>query len=806
LAATLILTAFTAYRAAQIKVKSQMYELLPESADSVQALEELNSRLGSADILLAALMSNDFDTLIPHLPALAAALEKHPDIERVQWRQDVDLIDQNALLIFPTLDELNEYHQDLRQRIRDAVKEKTKLLDEDEDDAADIEPSDEFDTYTFSWAEHERDDGLSQLGRRFREGRGEYREYFFNHQHTTIGLQIFPTQSSGNLKFAQGILKDTQAILEAEIQERLGGLGEDAVVQRVILAGSYRNIVEQSGQVRSDMLSSVWISLGVLALIIMVFFRSIRALFCVLLPVAIGIVWTAGLVEMTLGYVNLITAFIFAILLGLGIDFSIHFFARYREEFASGRSPNDAMVETVLHCGSASILAAVTTSCAFAALSIADFKGFSQFGGVAALGVLLSLLSVCLVLPALVFAIERWMPMKLMGYAVSRSGDGEIPRKPFPLGGRFLLGAVVLGGFSYAQAGNLELELDFGRLMHKETKKAEYRKITYGSTKSSAPAVIFADSFEEAKALYGQLDGLVKSNSPHPIIKDYQALFSLIPEQQEEKKAVIKKICRKLKRKVRLFEGDEREGADEILKRCQPQIFTHEDLPDWIRSKFTDKSGELGQFIFVSPRGSISDGRTALAFREVMYGLEGLDGKRPMVSGKPIVWADVITAMKVDGQKTTIAALITVFLLLLLFERSVLSVLVILLPLILGVGFTIGIMSILGIKLNFFNMLALPTVIGMGVDDGVHIVHRYQELGRGSARYVTRTTGMAAVLTTLTTAVGFGSLLTANIFGLNALGLLTIIGISMALLTTLVVLPAALQWRENRAEHPSVNS
>ena len=63
-------------------------------------------------------------------------------------------------------------------------------------------------------------------------------------------------------------------------------------------------------------------------------------------------------------------------------------------------------------------------------------------------------------------------------------------RQRFPLGGRFLLAAVVLGGFAYAQAGQLELELDFGRLMHKETKKAEYKKITYGSTKSSAPAVI----------------------------------------------------------------------------------------------------------------------------------------------------------------------------------------------------------------------------------------------------------------------------------------------------------------------------
>ena len=154
-----------------------------------------------------------------------------------------------------------------------------------------------------------------------------------------------------------------------------------------------------------------------------------------------------------------------------------------------------------------------------------------------------------------------------------------------------------------------------------------------------------------------------------------------------------------------------------VLKRFSSDArlsFTQAELPDWIRSKFTDKSGALGQFIFVSPRGSINNGETALAFRDLIYSLEGVDGERPMVSGKPIVWADVITAMKIDGQKTTIAALITVFLLLMLFERSLLSVAVILLPLVLGVGYTIGIMSLLGIKLNFFNMLAACDQYGSG--------------------------------------------------------------------------------------------
>ena len=790
-------TAASLYLSTGIGIKSKMQDLLPESAPSVQSLKELKRRLGSADTLVVALMSDQFKTVIPQLPKLAAALSAHPDIRKVEWRQDVDLIDKNALIIFPTLEELKGHYEALRDRIREEVKKRMQLLDEDGDET-DSKSKKAFKKYTFTWAEHEQDDGLSNLGRTFRSGRGKYREYFYNLQHTTIGLKVYPTKSSGDLKFARHILQVTDDVLRQGIQTHLGGVGPDKPISRVILAGGYRNSVERSGQVKDDMLSSIGISFGILSLIIVVFFRSFRALFCVLIPVAVGIAWTGGVVALTVGYVNLITAFIFAILLGLGIDFGVHFFARYREEYAAGLSPVEAMVQTHQHCGSASILAAVTTATAFATLSIADFRGFSQFGGVAAVGVILSLLSVFIVFTALVFAIESFAPMKLLGYKVARDGGQPTNQKPFPLGGRFVIAALALGVVSFSFADRIEFELDMNKLMHKEKVRPEYQKVTYGTTKSSAPAVIFARDDQEARSLHDQLTAMADSADGKNILKEHQSLFALIPQDQAEKVRWVKKICRKLKRKVKLFEGDPRDGADEILKRCDPQTFGVADLPDWIRAKFTDKTGKVGEFIFIAPKGTYSDGKTALAFRDQLMKLKGTAGKPPTVSGKPIVWADVITAMHVDGKKTTIAAFVAVFLLLLLFERSVVALGLILLPLGLGVAYTVGLMALLGMKVNFFNMLALPTIIGMGVDDGVHIYHRYKELGPGSARYVVRSTGMAVVLTSLTTSVGFGSLLAANLFGLNSLGLLSIIAITMALLSTLLVLPAAMQWIDNR--------
>ena len=415
-----------------LKIKSGIKDLLPESAPSVQAMDTLNERLGSVDMLVVALMSNDFDKVKPMLPRIAKALKAHPDINDVQWRNDIDLIDDNALIIFPTLEELKADYKNLRDRIKDEVKKRMRLLDED--DTQKEEKSDgSFDTYTFSWAEHEQDEGLSNLGRTFRRGRGKYPEYFHNMAFTTIGLKIYPNQSSSNLDFCRQLIADVRSSIEKELLALQGGIGAEYPVSRIVIGGTYRNALDKAKRIKGDMLGSVGLSLALLCLVIVISFRSLRALFCVLVPVILGVVWTLGIVAVTIGYLNLITAFIAAVLLGLGIDFGLHFYARYREERAVGHDPLEAMIETHMHCGEASLLAAVTTATGFGALAVADFRGFSQFGVVAAVGVLLSLLAVLVVFPALVFAFERVSPMKLRGYSVDRTTAGGITKRGFPL-------------------------------------------------------------------------------------------------------------------------------------------------------------------------------------------------------------------------------------------------------------------------------------------------------------------------------------------------------------------------------------
>ena len=175
------------------------------------------------------------------------------------------------------------------------------------------------------------------------------------------------------------------------------------------------------------------------------------------------------------------------ILLGLGIDFGLHFYARYREERALGHDPLAAMLETHRHCGEASLLAAVTTAFGFGALAVADFRGFSQFGMVAAIGVLLSLTAVAVVFPAMMFAWERLSPLKLRGYRVERGEAGQVKPRRFPLGAKTVLIASAIGVAGLFSAGQIQFEMNFNKLGSKTKKsKSEHARIIYGTTQATA--------------------------------------------------------------------------------------------------------------------------------------------------------------------------------------------------------------------------------------------------------------------------------------------------------------------------------
>jgi hypothetical protein len=255
----------------------------------------------------------------------------------------------------------------------------------------------------------------------------------------------------------------------------------------------------------------------------------------------------------------------------------------------------------------------------------------------------------------------------------------------------------------------------------------------------------------------------------------------------------------------------------------------------------------LGRFVYVFPRGSMWDGKNALRYSE-QIGEYSLDGSEIPVSSSALIFADLLKIIETEGKRAMIISMLVVAFLVFLdffvtargrwklllvnhalwiaaavlavrFQwiggleteeaveyataaafmldfgldyRAALRSLVVLAPLLvalIGIG---GIMHIFDIKLSFYNMIALPTAVGVGIDNSVHLYHRYIEEGRGHVVDVVKNTGPPIFMSTLTTVIGFSGCYFTQHLGLQAIGILCMTVVAITFFTALTFMPALL--------------
>jgi hypothetical protein len=164
----------------------------------------------------------------------------------------------------------------------------------------------------------------------------------------------------------------------------------------------------------------------------------------------------------------------------------------------------------------------------------------------------------------------------------------------------------------------------------------------------------------------------------------------------------------------------------------------------------------------------------------------------PRATGNPLQAYEAATEMKRSYELAALYALIVIIVVLWIDFRDARYVFLAVFPLVLTLVQTFGLMGLLNIPLNPANLIALPLIVGIGVDYGVHIVHNFLEQ---PGRYrITPATAIAVAVDSLTTIIGFGSLLIASHQGLQSLGRVLTLGITCCTITSLVTLPAMLTW------------
>jgi predicted RND superfamily exporter protein len=202
----------------------------------------------------------------------------------------------------------------------------------------------------------------------------------------------------------------------------------------------------------------------------------------------------------------------------------------------------------------------------------------------------------------------------------------------------------------------------------------------------------------------------------------------------------------------------------------------------------------------IYPSVGLSDGRQSMAFAEDVGTIVTEDGTVYHAGSTSLVAADMLRLMMKEAPWMVLITLTLVAVLMVINFRSVRWAMLALIPLIVGVIWMLLFMKVFGVQMNFYNLVVLPSVLGIGNDAGVHLVQRYREEGKGSLRRVLRTTGEHVSMASITTIVGFGGLLLSFHPGLDSIGQLAVIGVGSTLIAALTFLPGLLQWLEDRAE------
>ena len=757
-----------------IQVRSDMEDLFPDSTPHVQRAKRARAILKSTSELLVVVGSPHSELNRRLVDELGVAFARHTAlVTRVEVKRDTAFFEKNALLYMPLKDV-----RELRDEVAAAIgKATSKASDEEED--WDVDGDDEASSSETPKA-GEASNIPSEEELRQRYGADKVREYFASPDGQVYGIKVYPS-------FKPAETGKTRALnerLERDIETIVGPhRSEFAVV--TTMDGDYAHVTAAVNQLKSESLLALLVALGGIALVLIAYFRRLRAVVVTLLPLAVGILGTFFLARLFIGYLNLITAFIFSILVGLGIDFVIHAAARVDEEHCGGVTLHEAMNRALKRLGAAMVAAAVTTAAAFFALAVFDFRGFSQFGLLAGLGVLVSLCAVYSVFPATALAFHRLRPRRASPPR-QRSDASLRHTQPTKVARRLAWLTLIVVGLAALFAGfglgDLRFEADMRKLRAKKSVKAETEQSRLRAryfkdveTRTTSPALFITDSLEQTRKLHRQLEARLEQE---PLLRDVRSIFSFVPDEQPPKYRLVNDIKRIIDNKYEILEGQQRRDADRLRKYLNPKPFDAEGLPSWLRDRFTDREGTLGRYVLMYVNGVKSDGAHVVKIVDRVGSVTLDDGSGTYhATASWMMIGEAYSVVKREGPIAVGLAAAVVLLFLIGHLRRPASVLLVFLPLVVGFIIFLGVLVAAEIPLNIFNIVVLPTIFGIGVDTAIHLVHRLRQ--GGSVGHVIQKTGGAAAISSLTTAVGFYALTLVSNQGLVSIGWVAVVGIAV---------------------------
>lgn len=565
------------------------------------------------------------------------------------------------------------------------------------------------------------------------------------------------------------------------------------------------------------------VSLVLLAVILGVGVRSLRIVIGIFLLVLSGTALTLGFATVTVGTFNTLALMFVIMFFGLGVDFVVHYTLRVRDAHAAGVADVQATVTAADDIGPALLLCMVTSSVAFLAFVPTDYRGLAELGIISAGGMLIALLLTLTLIPALFAAFG--MPARSWGGSPPRWHGGALP--PLPV--LTATGLLALAALWWAK----DLRFDYSVLALRDAESEAMSTLLElqreGITTDYSISVLAADAAAAAaleprlrqlaevadvvgpddwvparqpqkQALLAPVAALIAGLEVQPAQYDdalAEAIDYLVEvgdsvpaEQRDLYQALLGGVRRaaadpdEVRRLNAALQSELEAGLVELRDLLEARPFTLADLPADVRARMITADGR--RLLSVEPAATLASRSATEAF------ITAVAAVAPNFAGRAVVeWGvgDVVVNAFLQAAALAVAG---VFVALMVVFRSPGLALLVLAPLVLATLFTFALAELFGLSLNMANILVVPLIFGLGVDSGVHVVHRFVRDGSIDAVFES-STARAVIISALTTIGTFFSLSFSPHKGAASVGLLLSLAISLMLVATYVVLPALLR-------------
>ena len=624
---------------------------------------------------------------------------------------------------------------------------------------------------------------------------------------------------------------------------------------RLRLSGSAVLSHEELQSVVDGTQLSIILALCMVTVIMIVGLGSFWLVLATIITLISGLIITAAWAALTVGELNLISVAFAVLYIGLGVDFAIHFCLRFREHLMNNGDRALALRETSKSCGDSLFLCAVTTAIGFYAFMPTDYDGIAELGWISGSGMFISFIVTMTLLPALlgVFPVKAQPTVQSSPHPGLNNSVNSLLAFPVTHARSIKIVSILIAIALIWIVPKVKFDHNTLNLQNPENESVKtYMDLLAESESSPWTTEILVDNKQQAEALELELKKL-------PLVDDVTWLDKFIPEGQDNKLFIIEEmdiilsgmnlnsalpaptvedritainklhllmIARQqqlhqiplaedllMKLEIFLKHQSQLDGqqSNELLMRLEHSLIDSlpgrldslenslaaeavdvSNLPSELSSRWVGQSGKY--LLEISPVENLQNNEALERF------VEQLQSRFPNVIGSPVISIEGGKAVVSAFKQAFMTALIVISLLLFILLDRRRDVLLIMIPILMAAMLTAATSVIFSIPLNFANIIALPLLLGIGVDSGIHILHRYRNAPPKNGIILATSSARAVVVSALTTIVSIGNLSFSSHLGTASMGILLTIGISMTLLCTLIILPSLLATTNNKPE------